>query len=243
MNVEPLDLRIEARAHRPELGIVPPALVGACIATWRARMVNEYSSAVVFDALGAQLEPTFGAELARECRGFAAEERRHGVLCGAVVEAAGGSATAALLDQPAFPAHEDAPPRAAALRNAIHVCCMSETVAVALIGAERLEMPEGPLRELLTRIWADEVGHARFGWRLLEQAGNELTLPERSAVERYLPTAFAHLEAHELSHLPERAAPEGGAAYGLCSGEDGRALFYDTLDQIIRPGLRRWFHC
>jgi hypothetical protein len=240
---QPLDLRADARASMPALGTVPPALREACVATWRARMVNEHSSAVVFEALGAQLEPAFGAELAGECRGFAAEERRHGVLCGAVVEAAGGAATAALLTQPAFPRHEDAPPRAAALRNAIHVCCMSETVAVALIGAERLEMPEGPLRRLLTRIWADEVGHARFGWRLLEHAANTLTPSERTAVERYLPTAFAHLEAHELAHLPERAAPDGGAAYGLCSGEDGRALFYDTLDQIIRPGLRRWFDC
>jgi len=240
---ERLDLRADARASMPDLGTVPESLQGACIATWRARMVNEYSSATVFEALGAQLGATFGAELAGECRGFAAEERRHGVLCGAVVEAAGGAATAAPLAQPPFPAHEDAPPRAAALRNAIHVCCMSETVAVALIGAERLEMPEGPLRRLLTRIWADEVGHARFGWRLLEQAASTLTPAEQSAVERYLPTAFAHLEAHELSHLPERAAPEGGVVYGLCSGEDGRALFYDTLDRIIRPGLRRWFRC
>ena len=238
-----IDLRAASRNEMPDLGSVPPALLAACVATWRARMVNEYSSATVFEALALQVESTFGAELAEECRGFAAEERRHGVLCGAVVEAAGGAATAPPLSQPPFPTHDDAPARAAALRNAIHVCCMSETVAVALIGAERLEMPKGPLRKLLTRIWADEVGHARFGWRLLEQAGNDLSPAEREAVERYLPTALAHLEAHELAHLPERPAPAGGAAYGLCSGEDGRALFYDTLDGVIRPGLRRWFRC
>jgi hypothetical protein len=227
----------------PDLRGAPPELLRECVTTWRARMVNEYSSSVVFDGLAAQLEPTFGAELARECRGFAAEERHHGVLCGAVVEAADGEARAEGLNHPAFPLHTDAPPRAAALRNVIHVCCMSETVAVALIGAERLEMPEGSLRRLLTRIWSDEVGHARFGWRLLECVGAELSPVERAAVERYLPTAFAHLEAHELAHLPERDAPTGGAAYGLCSGTDGRALFYDTLERVIRPGLRRWFDC
>lgn len=238
-----IDLRSASRAEIPDLGAVPPALLAACVATWRARMVNEYSSASVFESLAAQLAPTFGAELARECLSFAAEERRHGVLCGAVVEAAGGAAFAPPLAQLPFPTHDDAPPRAGALRNAIHVCCMSETVAVALIGAERLEMPKGPLRKLLTRIWADEVGHARFGWRLLERVGGDLSSAEREAIERYLPTAFAHLEAHELAHLPERPAPDGGAAYGLCSGEDGRALFYDTLDDVIRPGLRRWFRC
>jgi len=240
---EAIELRERSRAAMPELGDMPPELRRACVATWRARMINEHSSAAVFEGLAAQLEPTFGAPLANECRGFAAEERRHGVLCGAVVEAAGGEARADGLDQPPLPIHADAPPRAAALRNVIHVACMSETVAVALIGAERLEMPRGSLRALLTRIWADEVGHARFGWRLLEQLGSELTASERTAIERYLPTAFAHLEAHELAHLPQRAAPEGGAAYGLCSGTDGRALFYDTLDRIIRPGLRRWFEC
>ena len=178
MTPEAIDLRAASRAAMPELGDAPRELLRDCVTTWRARMVNEYSSAVVFEGLAAQLEPTFGADLAGACLGFAAEERRHGVLCGAVVEAAGGEARANALNHPAFPLHADAPPRAAALRNVIHVCCMSETVAVALIGAERLEMPEGSLRALLTRIWADEVGHARFGWRLLESVGAELTAHE-----------------------------------------------------------------
>ena len=243
MNAPVLDLREPARALMPDLGALPEALRGACIATWRARMLNEYSSSSVFVALGAQLDEHWGEGLGRECRTFAAEERRHGTLCGAVVEAAGGQALSALRPGPDFPAHEDAPPRARALRNVIHICCMSETVAVALIGAERLEMPEGALRRLLTRIWADEVGHARFGWRLLEQSAGSLSAEERAAVERYLPTALAHLEAHELAHLPARDAPEGGGAFGLCSGHDGRTLFYETLDQVIRPGLRRWFRC
>ncbi len=238
-----LDLREPARSLMPDLGALPDALRGACVATWRARMLNEYSSSSVFEALAEQLDEHWSDEHARECRAFAAEERRHGTLCGAVVEAAGGEARTALRPSPDYPAHDDAPPRARALRNVIHVCCMSETVAVALIGAERLEMPNGALRGLLTRIWADEVGHARFGWRLLERSAGDLSTDERTAIERYLPTALAHLEAHELAHLPDRDAPEGGAAFGLCSGHDGRTLFYETLDEVIRPGLRRWFRC
>jgi hypothetical protein len=120
---------------------------------------------------------------------------------------------------------------------------MSETVAVGLIGAERLEMPEGPLRTLSSRIYADEVGHARFGWRLLERIGDELDAAERQAVERYLPTAFAHLEQHELLHLPDRDAPQGGSAFGLCSGRDARLLLDETIVGVIRPGLARWFRC
>jgi hypothetical protein len=239
-----LDLGEAARPHRPALGGYPETLRGPAVATWRARMVNEYASSEVFEALSHQLEQAgFEAELARECRSFAGEERRHGVLCAAVVEALGGRARAAIPERPAYPEHEDSPPRAAALRNVIHVCCMSETVAVALIGAERLEMPDGPLRELLTRIYADEVGHARFGWRMLERFGRGLSGEERAAVERYLPLAFAHLEAHELSHLPERGAPPRGSELGLCGGRQARVLLRETVEQVIRPGLRRWFSC
>jgi len=232
-----IDLRAPARLHAPALD-APSALREAAIATWHGRMINEYASSRVFTALAAQLDAAgFHEELGDECRMFAEEERRHGVLCGAVVEALGGEARGTLFEAPAFPLHEDAPPRAAALRNVISICCMSETVAVALIGAERLEMPEGELRALLTRIWADEIGHARFGWRLLERVAPSLDDAERAALAAYVPVALAHLEAHELAHLPDRGAPRGGECLGLCSGKDARVLLYETIGEVIVPRL------
>jgi hypothetical protein len=239
-----LDLHEPARAERLALPEYPRQLAAPAIATWRARMLNEYTSSEVFEALAGELASAgFEAALVEECAKFAGEERRHGVLCGAVVEALGGRAAAPARVQRAFPRHLDAPPRARALRSLIHICCMSETVAVSLIGAERLEMPAGPLRELLTRIWADEVGHARFGWRVLEDCAKNLDRDERQAIERYLPVAFADLETHELEHLPDRDAPEGGECLGLCSGRQARVLLQETTETVIRPGLQRWFHC
>lgn len=205
-------------------------------------MVNESASARVFEALARQLAAAaFDAELTQTCLNFAEEERRHGVLCGAVVVALGGDARADLRSEAPFPKHADAPPRAAVLRNVIHICCLSETVAVSLIGDEREQMPDGPLRELLTSIYADEIGHARFGWRLLERVAPELTAVEQAAIERYLPVAFAHLEQHELAHLPNVDAPTGGERLGLCSGRDARKLFHETVESVIVPGLGRWF--
>ncbi len=235
--MEALDLREMSRELAPSLE-VPDALRDAAIGTWHARMINEYASSRVFAALSKQLERCGFAEDADEARQFADEERRHGVLCGAVVEALGGEAKGELFDAPEFPEHRDAPPRAALLRNVISICCMSETVAVALIGAERLEMPEGSLRALLTRIWADEIGHARFGWRLLERLAPSLTTTEREAIRAYLPIAFAHLEAHELAHIPARGAPTGGEAFGLCSGVDARVLLRETIDEVIAPRIQ-----
>jgi hypothetical protein len=215
-----------------------PALRAAAIATWRGRMINEHSSARVFEELARQFAAARLYELADEVRDFASEERRHGVLCGAVVEALGGEALAQVTEGAAYPAHEDAEPLEAALRNMLSICCLSETVAVALIGAERLEMPEGELRELLTRIYSDEVGHSRFGWRILRWLAPSLDDATKERLGEYLEVAFAHLVEHELAHLPLSATPPPeGAVYGLCSGRDARALFFATVEEVIVPGL------
>ena len=202
-------------------------------------MVNEHGSARVFEGLAAQLEQVgiSDEDLAR-LRSFADEERRHGVLCGAVVEALGGEAVAPALAVIPYPMHEEVDPLEAALRNLLSISCLSETIAVSLIGAERLEMPEGELKELLTRIYAEECGHSNFGWRLLETLLGMGDDDLRRRLGEYLVVAFAHLEQHELRHLPLNAeVPPGGAALGLCSGTDARALFYATVERIIVPGL------
>ncbi len=235
-----LDLRVDARRHVPRVPSFP-ALASAARDTWRGRMINEHGSARVFDALSAQLARAgFDDDVVAECARFANEERMHGVLCGAVVEAFGGEARAPTTDALPFPEHADVPPREAALRNVLSVSCLSETVAVALIGAERLEMPEGALRDLLTRIWADEVGHARFGWRVLASDAPALDAAARARLGAYLAVAFDALERHELAHLPEASCPPPeGAAIGLCSGADARILFYETVVEVIVPSLER----
>jgi hypothetical protein len=236
-----LDLREPAFALRPALARSPEldALVPAAIATWRGRMINEHGSARVFEALADQLAGLGLADDAREARGFADEERRHGVLCGAVVEALGGSALATIDDPLPIPLHDDAAtPLEAMLRNLLSICCLSETVAVALIGAERLEMPEGELHTLLGRILADEVGHARFGWRLLARLAPSLDHATKDRLGDYLEVAFAQLLEHELAHLPIASRPPAlGATYGLCNGTDARRLFLDTVETAIIPGL------
>ena len=227
-----LDLRDAARPLAPALPVEPTDRAAA-IATWRGRMVNEHGSARVFTALVDQLiDAGAAAEWIDAARRMADEERRHGVLCGAVVEALGGEARAPALAEDAMPAHADVDRFEAVTRNILSICCLSESVAVALIGAERLQMPEGGLRDVLTEIWSDEVGHARFGWRWLTTHRERLPVQTLGA---YLRVAFAHLEAHELAHLPLGGA--GDPALGVCTGADGRALFYSAVAQVIIPRL------
>ena len=236
-----LDLRDAARALSPDVPLLPH-LRAAGIATWKGRMINEHASARVFEGLAGQLAAAgLDAVIVDEVKGFAAEERRHGVLCGSVVEALGGEARAEIGYGEPYPAHADAETLLeAALRNMLSICCLSETVAVSLIGAERIEMPEGPLRELLTTIYADEVGHSRFGWRMLEKLAPSIDASTKERLGDYLEVAFAHLVEHELSHLPESSQPlPEGVVYGLCSGRDARELFFDTVREVIVPGLEQ----
>jgi hypothetical protein len=233
-----VDLRNAARGVMPKVPELP-RLRERALANWRGRMINEHTSAGVFGRLAPQLAAAHvGDEAVAECMSFATEERRHGVLCGAVVEALGGEACFDVPVPSPFPEHDDASPPEAALRNLVSISCMSETVAVALIGAERLEMPEGELRDLLTSIYADEIGHARFGWRLASGLASRLDDGARARMDRYLRIAFAHLEAHELAHISgEDGIPTGGEAIGLCHGRHARQLFYATVDEAIVPGL------
>jgi hypothetical protein len=236
-----LDLRELAKRERPRIDVPrDPSVRAAAIATWRARMINEHGSARVFEGLVTQLDALRmldARSLARASR-FAAQERRHGVLCGAVVEALGGAAEGPASPALPFPTHADASSSLeACLRNLVSICCLSETVAVALIAAEREDMPAGPLRELLTSIWAEECGHANFGWRVLPRLLAQADAATRAGLDAYLSLAFAELETHELAHLPLRAAPPQGARLGLCDGRDARALFYATVERVIVPAL------
>lgn len=233
-----LDLREAAQSRELALPQLPE-LRSAAIATWRARMINEYQSAAVFAALATQAERLgLAPTLAEQLREFEAEELKHGVLCGSVVEALGGAARADVSVPAPVPAHMDVAPLEGFLRNVLSVSCLSETVAVALIGAERLEMPEGALRELLSEIWADEVGHARFGWRVVQELLPQLDESARERLSLYLRVALRHLELHELAHLPlDSAPPPEGAELGLCSGRDARTLFYETVAAAILPSL------
>jgi len=126
-----------ARQKLPDLPQLPH-LRPAAIATWRGRMVNEYQSSLVFGSLALQAERAgLAARLSEELRELEAEERRHGVLCGSVVEALGGDARSQVATPRVLPGHASCAPLEAFLRNLLSVSCLSETVAVALIGAER----------------------------------------------------------------------------------------------------------
>ena len=239
-------LDLAGAARRVGLTLTTAELAGlddharlSAIATWRGRMINEHVSARVFASLERQLARAGRPTDARAAARMVGDEHRHAELCAAVVEALGGAPAAELPELPAVPEHADADPLEAVLRNVLSISCLSETVAVALIDAERRAAGPPALATLLAQIVADEVQHARSGWRLLEDCAPRLGPDLRARLDDYLVLAFAHLVEHELAHLPARPAPSPAAeAIGVCDGLGARQLFFATVEQVIVPGLQ-----
>lgn len=237
-----LDLRAAAESHRPDLSTLPALTDGerrVAIATWRGRMVNEHCSARVWAALLPQLmRAAAPPDLLAALPVAAADELRHAAQCAGVVVALGGEAVAPLPTLEPLPEHDDVGPLEGALRNVISVGCMSETVAVSVIRAEHAELEEGPLGAVLAEILADEVKHARFGWAFLGRCAPRLDDAARARLSAWLVDAFAHQvrwEVPKLPVVPGRRAELAEA--GVCDGGFARALFLDTIETVIVPGL------
>jgi hypothetical protein len=236
-----LDLRAMAQAN-PIVLTGEPLSAEDCaraVGTWRGRMVNEHISSRVFAGLLNQMmRAGLPAEWQHRVAEMARDELRHGLECARVVEALGGEAVAELPALEPVPEHPDATPLEGVLRNVLSISCLSETVAVALIRAEQQEVGPPELEETLGSILADEVQHARFGWEILRELAPHLDAATKARLGEYLVIALHHLREHELAHLPNTLATSRHAAdYGVCDGNDARKLFFDTVEQVIVPGL------
>lgn len=239
-----LDLHDVARKRNLDLRDAPTLLPqerAAAIATWHGRMANETRSARVFAALRGQARDAgLGAGVEATLARFEAEEHAHGELCAAAAYALGGEARTTATWGAEIASHDVGDPLEALLRNVLSISCMSETVAVALIQAERLESGPKALAQTLRTILADEIGHARFGWSLLDQLAPRLGPQRRARLSAWLPLAFGHLEQHELRELAPGPAPSRAASdVGICDGDQARALFFDTVRDVVIPGLER----
>jgi hypothetical protein len=238
-----LDLRREVRSAPPLILAGLDGLAAedraAALANWRDRMVSEHASARVFAQLLPQLmrAGVWRRHLAAVAA-MVTQELDHAVLCARVVTALGGEAAAQLPDAlPDVPSHADAEPIEAALRNVLSISCCSETVAVALVAAEREHAGNDALRALLEQILADEVKHARFGWKLLNELGPALGAQTKARLGAYLVVAFEHQIAFHAPFLNMGRASDRGLAIGAPDGPGNWSTFVDTMERVVVPGL------
>lgn len=239
-----LDLRAEAAADPLDIGdasVLAPLERAAALRNWSDRMVSEHASARVFAGLFDRL---LRAGLPRRhldaARAGIDEELSHAVLCARVLHALGGDACAPLPDPlPQVERHEDATPLEAVLRDAVSIGACSETVAVALVGAEREQAGSPGLRGVLDRILADEVGHARLGWRLLDELLPAAGAPVRRRLSAYLVAVFEHQIAFHAPFLDMPAMSDRGVAFGAADGPSNWEVFVRTMTTVTLPGLEQ----
>jgi hypothetical protein len=229
--LEPIDVRgLSAEDH------------ARAIEAWRERMVSEHASARVFAGLVPQvMRAGMPRRIVAEVSSMIDDELEHGLECARVMAALGGVPVSPLPDKlDDLPPHEDAPPLEALLRNVISVSCLHETIAVALITAEREQVAEHPvIARVFTSVLGDEVRHARLGWRLVRDASPHLDADTKEALGAYLVGAFEHLLHY---YRPVALSPETSAralALGVPDGPSGWRLVLDTVESVIVPGLER----
>lgn len=236
-----LDLRAEAacrgRLSLPDVRL-DHAEREALVASWRGRMASEYVSARVFaammpQAMAAGLSASDTLELAR----MAEEEIDHGIRCARVLVALGEEAVTELPPMPRIPTHDDAPPLEAFLRNVLDVSCVSETVAVALVGSERELAGTPELGLELERILADEVGHARFGWRIVDAVVPSLSADLRLRLGAFLAVTFRERLERFAPFLHMADATKEAMSMGAPAGPGTFRVFFETLDSVTIPRL------
>ncbi|MBX3247765.1 MAG: ferritin-like domain-containing protein [Myxococcales bacterium] len=227
-----------------DLEDVDPRVSRAARRIWGTRMIHEHQSAAVFARLLPQLMAC-GAPLDFQTTAMrmAADELHHGALCKSVVEAFGGDApTPPTVATRPLPEHEDADPLEGTFRNVLFVSCLAETIAVAFTTEEREQTEHPWVRAVIGQISADEVLHARFGWAFVKEVAPELSTEARDRTSRWLRLAFAYLEREEMLEVPDVTPPSEGLrrealSVGVCDNQQTRALFYETVREVIVPGL------
>jgi len=211
---------------------------------WRRRAFNEHQSAMVFTGLLPQLvEAEATLDMKTTVLRMAMDELRHGALCAGIVEAMGGDpALHADLEVRPLPEHPGCTPLERAMRNALFIGCLAETVAVAFTAEEREQTSEPLMRRAIEQISADETLHARFGWAFVSEAAPHLDEAARVRTNSWLRIALRYLEREEMLEVPDVRPPsdelrEQGLALGVCDNGATRELFYETVREAILPGL------
>ena len=233
-----------AAGETVDTGAYEPVTLADARRVWTRRMVNEHQSAAVFSQLLPQLiEAEAPLDWKTSVLRMSMDELRHGGLCGGVVEALGGDPAAEIdLSPRPLPRHPGCTPAERLMRNALFIGCLSETVAVALTTEERERTSEPLVRRVIDQIVADESLHARFGWAVVQELAPELDAAARARTDAWLRTAFRYFESMEMTEIPACPPPSDelvaeGQSLGVCENLETRELVYETLSEVVIPGL------
>lgn len=203
-------------------------------AAWAFRVEVERAATVQFERLAEGLEAVSApGRLVEVAARAAAEERRHGALCGELAASYGAQVAG---DGPSpLPL---APAGLSTFEGLCYAmvahCCVAETESVATLTALIRRAGPPAVRQALVAIARDEVEHAQLGWAFLAWAGPRQPLGFLGPyVPRMLaPGADALFEAVALEGEDPRLVAHGVLPHAL-----KRQVFRESLEEVVLPGL------
>lgn len=120
-----------------------------------------------------------------------------------------------------------------ALYTSVAACCITETLATALLVEIRKHVREEPIAATVKKILKDEVNHARLGWAHLAWAA------PRTDVQ-WLASRLSAMFRAALPECDELTGTSDLIGYGILPPKLGREVVSTTFEGVIRPGFARY---
>ncbi len=220
-------------ADDPTIARLAPADRAILAAIWNQRAQSESNVGNVFGQVADELVASGApAELVGLARRAESDEARHAAVCEALARAYGHDSAARPERRVRLRDYEQPTVRLRTALHAVHVCCISETIATAFVEA-CLGACESPvLREIHREHLGDEVQHARIGWAYMAT----LSADERTAVGAELPMLLKlQLDAwtSRIGDLPLAGIP----GHGYPPQKELLDAVHEAIRELVLPGF------
>lgn len=210
-----------------------PADREALAAIWTDRARAESAVGNVFGQVADELAAAGApAELVALARRAEADEARHATVCEQLAAAYGHDGAPRPERHVRLRDYDQPTVRLRTALHAIHVCCISETIATAFVEACVGACESPMLRQIHREHLGDEVQHARVGWAYVAT----LTAEERTAVASELPYLLQlQLDAwtSRIGDLPLA----GVAGHGYPPRSELLDAVHGAIRELVLPGF------
>jgi hypothetical protein len=221
------------RADDPTIARLAPEEREALAVIWWDRARAESAVCNVFAQVADELTASGApAELVALARRAEADEARHAAICEQLAIAYGHDSTPRPERRVRLRDYDQPTVRLRAALHAIHVCCISETIATVFVEACLGACESQALREIHREHLADEVQHARVGWAYAAT----LSADERAAVASELPAVLELQLAAWTARIND--LPVGGVAgHGYPPRSELLDAVHGAIRELVLPGF------
>ncbi len=210
-----------------------PAERETLAAIWRHRARSESAVGNVFAQVADELVASGApAELVALARSAEADEARHAAVCEELAVAYGHDGAAPPARRVRLRDYDQPTVRLRAALHAVHVCCISETIATAFVEACLGACESTVLRDIHREHLADEVRHARVGWAYVAT----LTAEERAAIASELPYVL-QLQLDAWTTRFDDLPADGVPGHGYPPRTELLDAVHGAIRELVLPGF------